>query len=192
MATPIERGDARSMTAPLKRPPVPGPALGMQLIELVTIIAVLSVLLAAGWPTLQSTLLRHRADALQLTLHASLSSARNQALIRRELIGVCASEDGQQCTDDWSAGWIIYRSGLRRGPPATPGTILAHHRGRDDVSILAHASSGRPLLFFQADGRSPGANLTLRICAARHLHGKLVVNNGGRTRSERSNRDLPC
>ncbi len=192
MATPIERGDARSMTAPLKRPPVPGPALGMQLIELVTIIAVLSVLLAAGWPTLQSTLLRHRADALQLTLHASLSSARSQALIRRELIGVCASEDGHQCTDDWSAGWIIYRSGLRRGPPATPEAILAHHRGRDDVSILAHASSGRPLLFFQADGRSPGANLTLRICAGRHLHGKLVVNNGGRTRSERSNRDLPC
>jgi len=192
MATPIERGDARSMTAPLKRPPVPGPTLGMQLIELVTIIAVLSVLLAAGWPTLQSTLLRHRADALQLTLHASLSSARSQALIRRELIGVCASEDGQQCTDDWSAGWIIYRSGLRRCPPATPEAILAHHRGRDDVSILAHASSGRPLLFFQADGRSPGANLTLRICAGRHLHGKLVVNNGGRTRSERSNRDLPC
>lgn len=192
MATPIERGDARSMTAPLKRPPIPGPALGMQLIELVTIIAVLSVLLAAGWPTLQSTLLRHRADALQLTLHASLSSARSQALIRRELIGVCASEDGHQCTDDWSAGWIIYRSGLRRGPPATPEAILAHHRGRDDVSILAHASSGRPLLFFQADGRSPGANLTLRICAGRHLHGKLVVNNGGRTRSERSNRDLPC
>lgn len=192
MATPIERGDARSMTAPLKRPPVPGLALGMQLIELVTIIAVLSVLLAAGWPTLQSTLLRHRADALQLTLHASLSSARSQALIRRELIGVCASEDGHQCTDDWSAGWIIYRSGLRRGPPATPEAILAHHRGRDDVSILAHASSGRPLLFFQADGRSPGANLTLRICAGRHLHGKLVVNNGGRTRSERSNRDLSC
>lgn len=192
MATTIERGDARSMTAPLKRPPVPGPTLGMQLIELVTIIAVLSVLLAAGWPTLQSTLLRHRADALQLTLHASLSSARSQALIRRELIGVCASEDGHQCTDDWSAGWIIYRSGLRRGPPATPEAILAHHRGRDDVSILAHASSGRPLLFFQADGRSPGANLTLRICAGRHLHGKLVVNNGGRTRSERSNRDLPC
>ncbi|MGH8096310.1 GspH/FimT family pseudopilin [Stenotrophomonas indicatrix] len=164
----------------------------MQLIELVTIIAVLSVLLVAGWPTLQSTLLRHRADALQLTLHASLSSARSQALIRRELIGVCASEDGHQCTDDWSAGWIIYRSGLRRGPPATPEAILAHHRGRDDVSILAHASSGRPLLFFQADGRSPGANLTLRICAGRHLHGKLVVNNGGRTRSERSNRDLPC
>jgi type IV fimbrial biogenesis protein FimT len=180
------------MTAPLKRPPVPGPTLGTQLIELVTIIAVLSVLLAAGWPTLQSTLLRHRADALQLTLHASLSSARSQALIRRELIGVCASEDGHQCTDDWSAGWIIYRSGLRRGPPATPEAILAHHRGRDDVSILAHASSGRPLLFFQADGRSPGANLTLRICAGRHLHGKLVVNNGGRTRSERSNRDLPC
>lgn len=180
------------MTAPLKRPPVPGPTLGMQLIELVTIIAVLSVLLAAGWPTLQSTLLRHRADALQLTLHASLSSARSQALIRRELIGVCASEDGHQCTDDWSAGWIIYRSGLRRGPPATPEAILAHHPGRDDVSILAHASSGRPLLFFQADGRSPGANLTLRICAGRHLHGKLVVNNGGRTRSERSNRDLPC
>ncbi len=170
----------------------PRAARGMHLAELLVVIAVLAVLLAATWPALQPLLLRHRADALQLTLHASLSGARSEALRRRELIGLCASVDGLRCSDDWSAGWIIYRSGDRRGEPASSEVILSHHTGRSDVSIHAQASSGRPQLFFQADGRSPGANLTLRICAGNRLHGALIVNNGGRTRSERVDRDAPC
>ncbi|HDS1828463.1 TPA: prepilin-type N-terminal cleavage/methylation domain-containing protein [Stenotrophomonas maltophilia] len=170
----------------------PRSARGVHLTELLVVIAVLAVLLAASWPALQPLLLRQRADALQLTLHASLSSARSEAVRRRELIGLCASVDGLRCSDDWSAGWIIYRSGDRRGEPASSEVILSHHTGRSDVSIHAQASSGRPQLFFQADGRSPGANLTLRICAGNRLHGALIVNNGGRARSERVDRDTPC
>ncbi|WP_275427771.1 GspH/FimT family protein [Stenotrophomonas maltophilia] len=165
---------------------------GMHLVEMLVVIAVLAVLVAVGWPALHPLLLRHRADALQLALHASLSSARSEALKRRELIGLCASEDGEHCSRDWSAGWIIYRSGSHRGTPASAEDILTHHQGRTDIAIVAQASSGRPLLFFQPDGRSPGANLTLRICAGNRLHGRLVINNGGRVRSERVDRTLPC
>lgn len=170
----------------------PRSARGLHLTELLVVIAVLAVLLAASWPALQPLLLRHRADALQLTLHASLSGARSEALRRRELIGLCASADGLRCSDDWSAGWIIYRSGDQRGEPESPEAILSHYTGRSDISILARASNGRPQLFFQADGRSPGANLTLRICAGNRLHGALIVNNGGRPRSGRVNRNTPC
>ncbi|MCU1003016.1 GspH/FimT family pseudopilin [Stenotrophomonas maltophilia] len=173
-------------------PHCPRTARGVHLTELLVVIAVLAVLLAATWPALRPLLLRHRADALQLTLHASLSGARSEALRRRELIGLCASVDGLHCGDDWSAGWIIYRSGDQRGEPASPEAILIHHTGRPDISILAKASSGRPQLFFQADGRSPGANLSLRICAGNRLHGALIVNNGGRVRSEHVDRDTPC
>lgn len=174
--------------------PFPSPTAprGMHLVELLAVVAVMAVLLAAGWPSLQSLLLRQRADALQLSLHAGLSSARSEALRRRELIGVCASDDGLHCISDWSIGWIVYRSGTRRGSPSSSDMVLTHQRGRSDVLILAQASSGRPQLFFQADGRSPGANLTLRICAGSRLHGKLIVNNGGRTRSERTDRNMPC
>ncbi len=153
----------------------PRSARGVHLTELLVVIAVLAVLLAASWPALQPLLLRQRADALQLTLHASLAGARSEALRRRELIGLCASIDGLHCSDDWSAGWIIYRSGDQRGEPTSPEAILNHHTGRSDISILAQASSGRPQLFFQADGRSPGANLTLRICAGTRLHARIPL-----------------
>lgn len=95
---------------------------GVHLVEMLVVIAILSVLLAVGWPALRPVLLRQRADALQLTLHASLSSARSEALKRRELIGLCASDDGEQCSRDWSAGWIIYRSGRHRGHQHPPRT----------------------------------------------------------------------
>ncbi|KAF1016363.1 MAG: hypothetical protein GAK31_01860 [Stenotrophomonas maltophilia] len=167
-------------------------ARGAHLLELLLVVLLLAVLSTLAWPALNAMLLRYRADALQLSLHASLSGARSRALSERSLVGLCASEDGATCSLAWSAVWIVYRSGERRAPPASPADVLVRHRGRADITVHAQASSGRPLLFFQPDGRSPGANLTLRICAGNRLHGRLVVNNGGRTRSERVVRETPC
>jgi len=38
----------------------------VHLVEMLVVIAILSVLLAVGWPALRPVLLRQRADALQL------------------------------------------------------------------------------------------------------------------------------
>ncbi len=83
---------------------------GMHLIEILVVTAVLAVLLAAGWPSLQALLLHQRAEATRFSLQAALATARSQAIMRRELIGLCASADGQRCGDDWSQGWIAYRA----------------------------------------------------------------------------------
>ncbi|WMJ68609.1 GspH/FimT family protein [Stenotrophomonas sp. 24(2023)] len=165
---------------------------GFHLPELLVVVAVLSLLAALAWPAWQSLLLRQRASALQLNLHASLSSARMQALARRQLIGLCASDDGATCSSDWSQGWMVFASGDHRAPPASADAVLAYHRGDRHIAVHARASSGRPQVFFQPDGRSPGANLTLTICVGPRLHGRLVVNNGGRTRSERHHGDMTC
>lgn len=165
---------------------------GLNVLEMLLILAILAILSALALPALQPLLLQHRADALRLTLHATLATARSQALHRRELIGLCASDDGMHCARDWSRGWILYRSGKRRGPPSGPQSILLHHRGRTDIAVRAESSLGRPQLYYQPDGRSPGANLTLRICAGPWLHAKLVVSNSGRARSQRIHTQTPC
>lgn len=102
--------------------PIPNPTAprGMHLVELMAVVAVLAVLLAAGWPTLHSMLLRQRADATRINLQSGLAAARYQAIMRRNLIGICASTDGHHCGDDWSQGWVIYRTSGRRAPPLLP------------------------------------------------------------------------
>ena len=83
---------------------------GMHLIEILVITVVLAVLLAAGWPSLRALLLHQRAEATRFSLQTALATARSQAIMRRELIGLCASADGHRCGDDWSQGWIAYRA----------------------------------------------------------------------------------
>jgi len=165
---------------------------GHGLLECLAVLTVVAVLAALALPAAAEMLNGLRADMLRMTLHTSLARARNEALTRRELVGVCASADGLQCGDDWSTGWMMYRSGGRRGPPASPSAVLAHHPGRSGLRLSALATAGRPLLFFQADGRSPGANVTLRICQGGQVRGEVVVNNGGRARSRRVSQPSPC
>jgi len=165
---------------------------GHGLLECLAVLTVLAILAALALPAAAEMLNSLRADTLRMTLHTGLARARSEALSRRELIGVCASADGLQCGEDWSAGWMMYRSGHRRGPPASPAAVLAHHPGRSGVQLSAQATAGRPLLFFQADGRSPGANVTLRICHGGQVRGEIVVNNGGRARSRRVLHPSPC
>ena len=171
--------------------PAPRPA-GQGLLECLAVLAIVAVLASLVLPPAGEMLNSLRADSLRMTLHTSLVRARNEAVTRRELIGVCASVDGLQCTSDWNQGWMMYRSGARRGPPPSASAVLSHHPGSSTVSLSAHSSTGRPLLFFQADGRSPGANVTLRICHRGRLHGEVVVNNGGRARSSRVLDPIPC
>lgn len=165
---------------------------GLSLPECLAALSVLAVVAALCFPALGSLLYSLRADALRMTLHTSLNRARYEAITRRELIGVCASADGLQCSPDWGEGWIMYRSGIHRRPPASAADVLAHHQERSGLQLSAHGTEGRPQLFFQADGRSPGANATLRICHDGRQLGQVVINNGGRTRSTRIVTPTPC
>ncbi|WP_295570903.1 GspH/FimT family protein [Stenotrophomonas maltophilia] len=164
----------------------------MHLLELLVVVAVLAVLLAAGWPALQELLLRQRAESTRLSLQSGLATARYQAIMRRALIGLCASPDGRHCGDDWSLGWIVYRTDGRRQPPSSTESILLHQSGLSSVRISAASSAGRPQLYFQPDGRSPGANLTLRICVDDRERSRVIVSNSGRIRSTRSRDTPPC
>ncbi|MCO5738666.1 MULTISPECIES: GspH/FimT family pseudopilin [Stenotrophomonas] len=165
---------------------------GMHLIEILVVTAVLAVLLAAGWPSLQALLLHQRAEATRFSLQAALATARTQAIMRRELIGLCASADGQRCGDDWSQGWIAYRAAGAWQPPSTADAIVLHQGGRPDVTINAASNSGRPQLYFQPDGRSPGSNLTLRVCVRGREHARIIVSNSGRMRSSTTRTGQAC
>ncbi|WP_345784128.1 GspH/FimT family protein [Stenotrophomonas sp. Sm10] len=77
-------------------------------------------------------------------------------------------------------------------PPSSADAILMHQAGFPNIRIRGTTSSGRPQLYFQPDGRSPGANLTLRICADGREHSRIIVSNSGRVRSTRTRTDRPC
>lgn len=115
---------------------------GVTLYELVMTLAVVGIVLAAGLPAFSGTLARQRQAVEINALFHALHLARKESIVRRKVVSLCPSLDGQRCMPgkDWSAGWILFENGDRDSPPRIdPGEIvLQSHRVSDDVQILAN------------------------------------------------------
>ena len=170
-------------------------ASGFTLLEFLVSIAVVALLLSIGVPSLVGALERVRLHGAFSALTVSLANARLAAVSRGVAVTVCPSQDGRQCRKDlvWDTGWIVFIDRARNGVP--PGADAVLERATPDLSgISVRSTAGRHLLRYQPSGYSPGSNVTLRICRAadqREL-GRVVVNKGGRARSERPTRLQPC
>ncbi len=168
---------------------------GFTLLELVVTLAVLAIMLGIGLPAFGPTIERIRVTNAYNVLTTSLMSARATAIARGEPVTVCPSHDGVHCRDDqiWEDGWIIFLDGQRTGEPAGVRSIL-----RRIESVGSHlalrSTQGRPWVRYLANGRTPGSNVSLRLCSREdeRLIGLVVVNNSGRARSQRLDGTKSC
>ena len=167
---------------------------GLTLVELVVAMAVLAVTVTVAVPAFQGLLERTRATTAYHQLTASLMLARAAAISRREPVVVCPSLDGLQCRGDpvWDDGWIVFPDPGGAGQPVDAQAIL--RRGESlGGGLRVRGTRGRPLVRYFADGRAPGSNLTLRVCTRQdELLGRVVVNNVGRARTDRTTAAAPC
>jgi len=90
---------------------------GFTLVELLVVMTIAAILIAAAVPSFQWMIARNRiADASNLLL-ANLQYARLEATRRGNQVSVCRSVDGATCSsvaagafdgNDWAAGWIVF------------------------------------------------------------------------------------
>jgi type IV fimbrial biogenesis protein FimT len=165
---------------------------GWTLLELTVVLAMVALLCALAYPSFSDLVGRVRADMLRMQMVSVFNSARSTAITRFQPIGVCPSDDGQQCGSEWSHGWIIHRDIGPGEPTLAAEDILQFRQGYTTGLLRARSSQGRTRLRFQADGRSGGSTLTLDICAGDDLHSQVIVNNVGRTRSTRLREPTEC
>lgn len=158
---------------------------GLSLIELVMVLAVLSVTLGAGLPSLQSIVANNRMSTARSGLTLALAQARGEAIVRASNIVVCPGNGSGGCADTiyWQRGWISFEDGNRNGvrdagePEIGVGTVP---RG---VSVAT--SNGRRSVRYRSDGSSEGSNVTLTFCDRRGASraSALALNNAGRLRN---------
>jgi type IV fimbrial biogenesis protein FimT len=156
-------------------------------------LAVLAILLAAGLPALRAMREHHASLAAFHGLTTALMAARMAAIQRGRPVTVCPSRDGLSCRTDqaWDEGWLVFADPGRRPQPARAEDIL-WFEARAPGLVAIRSTPGRPRVRFQPTGFSGGNNASLRLClrGGRHL-GNVVVNMGGRARSERVSADPP-
>ncbi|MGV8959384.1 MAG: GspH/FimT family pseudopilin [Stenotrophomonas sp.] len=169
-------------------------ARGLSLIELLVAVAVIAVLLAVGAPSFQKLQQRTRATTTFHLLTTSMAIARMTAVKHHAPVTVCPSRDGRYCRDDtvWDDGWIVYSDSGRTKQPENVSSVL-HRFDRVGPGIALRSTTGRTFVRFQPSGMAQGSNVSLRLCsrnAGIHL-GSVIVNNAGRSRTER-NANTPC
>jgi len=156
---------------------------GYSLYELVMTLTLVGLVLTLGLPSFGSLVadkrLRVEADALFHAVHL----ARKSSIVRRHVVSLCPSVDGQSCNPgyDWSEGWIMFANVDRDDPPQVDRNeaIIKRHSVDDRVQILANRQG-----FTLRSTQLRATNGTFVICdrAGRAQPRGLVVSYTGRPR----------
>lgn len=81
---------------------------GFTLMEMLIAIAVLAILVTLAVPSFQQLIQNNRLSAQGNELVAAFQFARSEALKRGVWAEICASNDGETCSDDFADGWLVY------------------------------------------------------------------------------------
>jgi type IV fimbrial biogenesis protein FimT len=82
---------------------------GFSLIELLVVMAILSILLAVSLPNFRDMIESNSTNSQAKLFLTTLNLARSEAIKRGGNVAICASDDGADCDEDsWEEGWIVF------------------------------------------------------------------------------------
>ena len=112
---------------------------GFTLVELLITIAIVSVLLVVGLPSLKTFMQGNQLVASTNELISAIHVARSEAIKLNTNVTICESSDGTTCatTGNWENGWIVFVDG-----DITPlaGTGVACTAVGTDCLLRVHAA----------------------------------------------------
>lgn len=79
------------------------------MIELLVVMAILSILLAVSLPNFQDMIESNSTNSQAKLFLTTLNLARSEAIKRGGNVAICASDDGTDCDQNaWEEGWIVF------------------------------------------------------------------------------------
>jgi type IV fimbrial biogenesis protein FimT len=146
-------------------------------------VSLAGLVLGVGLPSLGKLAADQRLRAQIDPLFHAIHLARKESVVRRQVMTLCASHDGERCADDsdWSDGWLMFVNTDRDLPAVIDDdeVVLQRHTGDPRVQIAANRRS-----FTLRSTELRATNGTLVFCdrARRSASRALVVSYTGRPR----------
>lgn len=115
---------------------------GFTLYELLITMLLVAILASVAIPAFSATLARQRQRVEIDALFHAFHLARKESIMRRKVVSLCPSLDGQSCaaSNDWSDGWLMFENADRDSPPRIDAgePVLTRHRAGDGIRISAN------------------------------------------------------
>ncbi len=89
---------------------MPGNERAYSLYELLLTLMIATIILTIGLPSFSGTIARQRQRVEIDALFHAIHLARKESIMRRRVVSLCPSADGQRCKPgrDWSDGWLMF------------------------------------------------------------------------------------
>lgn len=169
---------------------------GFSLPELMVVMALIAVLLAAAVPSFGAMTDTVRLNALQSDLLAHLQLARSEAIKRAARVAVCKSADKRRCATagGWEQGWIVFFDANNDGVRDAAETLVQSGDGAVGGLLASGNQNVARYVSFDSDGEArmaSGAFQAGTITMCRASAGpvdarQIVINAFGRPRVQKS------
>lgn len=170
---------------------------GFTLVELIMVLAVLSILVTIGIPSFMHATASNKVTTASNGMLTNLNLAKSNAIKTGKNVILCKSSNGTSCDSslNWNQGWIIYSDNDGNGDadrdPDSGDNIISVQSAMD--SSLNFTFVTGDFVRFTPSGRS---NVAGRFCFENsHTASNsraIVINQAGRFRSEKRSSTNNC
>lgn len=135
------------------------------LVELLAVILVATLLLAAAVPAFDGLAARRTLDGIERGFFVSLANAKQAAVTRNERVSLCPTRDGRRCLPrgHWHRGWMTFVDTDADRKPDADEPVLERHGALDSRVRLSSSRYRRVITFFPS-GTAGGSNATFTLC----------------------------
>lgn len=155
-------GLAALRTAPSTAPTLQGQR-GFTLVEMLTVMVIVSILVGVGLPSLQTSIGRNNVVASANRLIGSINFARSQAVNKQQIVTL---EIKSATAGDWSEGWTVYSDAGREGLQPlviADGDVWLKDIEVTDRGMTVNAGAAAQWISFNSRGQSFAAT-TIALC----------------------------
>ena len=167
-------------------------AFGITLVELCVILLILSILVRAAYPSLQSVVAQTQATTLVNDLVSLLHHARLQALHHQRAVSLCSLIDNE-CQRPWQTSLTVFLDQAPLGSLDNADQALLTIDLPDDSKILWRSFRRKAYLRFTSSGATDNQNGRFITCAQPgNLAAvrNIIINRQGRFRVAKLEKDV--
>ena len=127
---------------------------GITLLEMLTVITIVSILMAIGVPSYQYVTSSNRISGEVNSLLGDLQYARAEAIKEGQTVSVCASTNLTTCsgTTTWQNGWIVFSDVNGSGAVDSPNDQVLRVQRAFSLGDTFNANNGMKFVTFNREG----------------------------------------